>query len=734
MAEEQISGTVVSHIYQNDANGYTVLELETGDGDIFNAVGTLSSLTVGESVTLTGSWTVHPNYGRQFKAESIEREQIKTADEQYNYLASGAIRGIRAATARRIVEAFGEETFTVISENPKRLASIKGISLERAKEISEEFNKKFSEREIIISLEKYGISPSESIRIYKALGNKAVEDVERNPYIICDETIGMSFEKAETVAERFENKPDEIYRNSAGIIHVLNHNLANGHTCVPRKKLIPPCVSLLNIEEESVENAIDIMIENKSIVCKSVRGMPYIFLKDMYAAENKCAKQLVFRRKFSSSGNTVADERIQQVEIISGIVYNDIQKRAIRTAVEKGILVLTGGPGTGKTTTIRAIISLFENDGIDTVLCAPTGRAAKRMSELTGCEAKTIHRLLEAEWDQNDKPVFSRNAQNPIEADALIVDEVSMVDVRLFADLLDALPLGCRLIMVGDSDQLPPVGAGNVLHDIINSGIIPVVELNEVFRQAMQSAIVVSAHKIVRGEMPDLTVRDSDFFFLKRNNPFTTAETIADLCCRRLPEAYKYSPFNDIQVLSPSRIGETGTVNLNKRLQEVLNPQSGGKKEFPHAGRIFREGDKIMQTKNNYDIEWTSSADGSTGMGIFNGDIGIIRKIDIVNAYMKISFDDKDVTYPIENAQQLEHAYAITVHKSQGSEFKAVIIPVCGIPERLAYRNLIYTAVTRARENLLLVGDENCLRSMIENNSKTRRYSALHDFLLMENN
>ena len=375
---------------------------------------------------------------------------------------------------------------------------------------------------------------------------------------------------------------------------------------------------------------------------------------------------------------------------------------------------------------------MFNNDGIETVLCAPTGRAAKRMSELTGYEAKTIHRLLEVEWDKHDKPVFTRNAQNPIDADALIVDELSMVDVRLFEALLEALPIGCRLVMVGDSDQLPPVGAGNVLQDIINSGIIPVVELNEVFRQAMQSSIVVNAHKIVHGEMPDLSIHNSDFFFLSRKSPFTAAETIADLCCRRLPEAYKYSSFNDIQIIAPSRIGESGTVNLNKRLQSVLNPQSSGKKEFSSAGRIFREGDKIMQTKNNYDIEWESSADGTKGMGIFNGDIGIIKKIDILNAYMNISFDDKDVLYPLENAVQLEHTYAITVHKSQGSEFKAVIIPVCGIPEKLAYRNLLYTAVTRAREILILVGDENCVFSMISNNSKAKRYSALQDFLIME--
>ena len=729
---EQITGTVYSVTFRNDTNGYTVLELETGDGDIFTAVGSLPPLVAGERAAFNGSWTVHPSYGRQFKIEGFERLQIKTADEQYGYLASGAIKGIREATARRIVEAFGEETFDVISNDPVRLSSIKGISKERAAEISEEFNKTFAEREIIISLEKYGISAAESVKIYKVLGNKAVEEIERNPYIICEDVVGMSFEKAESVAAGFAEKPDSVYRNTAGVKYVLNHNLFNGHTCVPREKLIEPCMDLLGVDRETVEKAIDTLVEKKGAVAETVRGKPYVFLNEMYKAESDCAKQLTFRKKFSASGNTATDERIQQIEVISGICYNDVQKRAIRTAVEKGLLVLTGGPGTGKTTTIRAIINLFVKDGIETVLCAPTGRAAKRMSELTGYEAKTVHRLLEVEWDKNDKPVFTRNAGNPIDADALIVDEVSMVDVRLFASLLDALPLNCRLVMVGDSDQLPPVGAGNVLHEIFASGIVPVVELNEVFRQALQSSIVVNAHKIVKGEMPDLTVRDSDFFFMERKNPFAAAETVSELCCKRLPGAYGYSPLGDIQVIAPSRIGETGTVNLDKRLQAVLNSPSKSKREFLSAGRVFREGDKIMQTKNNYDIEWESSADGSTGLGIFNGDIGIIKKIDTANAFMNISFDDKDVVYPLENAQQLEHAYAITVHKSQGSEFKAVIVPVCGIPDRLAYRNLLYTAVTRARELLIAVGDENCVRKMAANNTKAKRYSALQDFLVME--
>ncbi len=732
---EQLSGTIESITYQNKENGYTVLDLLTGDGDIFTAVGTIGAVYTGEKVTFTGEWAVHSNYGRQFRVESVEREGVNTTEDQYNYLASGQIKGVRVKTAQMIIEKFGENTFDVIRNCPERLATIKGISKKRALEISEDFIMKSSERDIIISLEKYGISPSESLRIFSALGAGAPEIIRRNPYIICDEAIGMSFEKAEQIADMVDGAPDPEYRMTAGIKYVLEHNLSNGHTCVPVEKLYAPCRTLLGDEagRDEIDKYIAVLNSRKATVTEIINEKQYIFLNELYKAEINCAKELIFRKNFAVSGNKVTDERIERIEVISGICYNPIQKKAIKTAVEQGLLILTGGPGTGKTTTVRAIINLLLDDGIETVLCAPTGRAAKRMSELTGYEAKTIHRLLEVEWDENDKPVFTRNKRNPIEANAVIVDELSMVDVRLFASLLDALPLGCRLIMVGDSDQLPPVGAGNVLQDIISSSIMPVVKLTEVFRQAMESAIVVNAHKIVRGEMPDLTLRDSDFFFMERNTVLAAGETVCELCASRLPKAYGYSPLNDIQVITPSRVGEAGCVSLNARIQSIVNPKSAAKKEFGNSGRIFREGDKVMQIKNNYDLEWKSAADSSTGLGIFNGDIGIIRKIDFGSAVMDIRFDERDVEYPLENASQLDLAYAVTVHKSQGSEFRAVVMPVCGVPEKLAYRNLLYTAVTRAREMLILVGSERTVCAMVENNSKAKRYSALGHFLISEN-
>lgn len=733
MDEERISGVVDSITYQNSENGYTVLDIETSDGDIFTAVGLLSSLIPGEHVTLEGSWMVHSSYGRQFKVETVEREKIKTADDQYNYLASGAIKGIREGMARKLIEAFGEETFDIIEHDPVRLASIKGISKHKAIEISEYFCMKFAEREIIISLEQYGITPSESMKLYGVFGSKAVEVIERNPYIVCDENIGAGFERAEAIACRLREAPDENYRLAAGVKYVLYHNLSNGHTCIPREKLLKPCGSLLEKNAEEIDKTISFLAEKKEIICDDVNGKEFVFLPDLYVAEMNCARELNCRKYGCATGSIVSDESIEKAELISGICYNSIQRIAIRTAVEQGLLVLTGGPGTGKTTTIRAILSLFDDNGVETVLAAPTGRAAKRMSELTGREAKTIHRLLEVEWDKYDHPVFVRNRRNPIVADAIIVDELSMVDVRLFASLLDALPMGCRIIMVGDSDQLPPVGAGNVLHDIILSKILPVVELKEVFRQAMESEIVVNAHKIVRGEIPDLFVRDNDFFFLERTSAAAAADTIKDLCNTRLPNAYNFSAFDDIQVIAPSKIGETGTSNLNNLLQASLNPPSSKKKEFKSSGRIFREGDKVMQIKNNYDIEWKSISDGMTGLGIFNGEIGVIKSIDIGGAAVNIRFDDKDVVYPMENATQLELAYAITVHKSQGSEFRAVIVPMIGIPEKLAYRNLLYTAVTRAREILIIVGSRSQLVAMINNNVKSKRYSALQSFLVTEN-
>ncbi|MBE6771348.1 MAG: ATP-dependent RecD-like DNA helicase [Ruminococcaceae bacterium] len=723
-----VSGVVEYITYQNIENGYTVLEFSS-DGELFTATGNVSDLYIGEKVAFTGRWIVHPTFGKQLKIELCQREMPETAADMLSYLSSGIIKGIKEKTAQKIVERFGEDTFFIIENHPERLAEIRGISKERAREISTEFSRRAAEREALISLEKYGMTTAECLRVFKVFGSRSVETVERNPYLLCSEGIGITFEKACAIADCLPVPPADEYRISAGIIYVVRHNLYNGHTCLPREKLIPPCCDLLGTSAEYIENELDKLIEQKQLVSENLSSRDFIFLPDIYNSEKRAASTVLFMKHFAPKCFDNIDEQIDKTELISGVLYNEQQRLAIKLAVEKGILILTGGPGTGKTTTLRGILKVFENQGLEVALAAPTGRAAKRMSELTGREAQTIHRLLEVEWDRHDRPVFQRNKRNPLSAGAVIIDELSMVDIVLFSSLLDALPIGCRLVMVGDSDQLPPVGAGNVLHDMINSKALPVVELKEVFRQAMESLIVTNAHKIVKGELPEIAVTDKDFFFLERNIPFSASKTVAELCSERLPKAYGYSPAEDIQVLCPSRKGEAGTVNINKLLQKALNPPAKHKREHLFGQRIFREGDKLMQVKNNYNIPWTGS--DKEGLGVFNGDIGILEKIDEGAHTLYIKFDDRVAEYPFEGSNELEHAYAVTVHKSQGNEFEAVVMPVVGVVDQLAYRNLLYTAVTRAKKLMILVGSKNTVERMVNNNSKAKRYSALKSFIML---
>lgn len=728
--EEIVSVTgVVEYItYRNSENGYTVLEFSS-DGELYTATGTVGELYCGERVTFTGQWTVHPTFGKQLKIEATCREMPETAADMLSYLSSGIIKGVKEKTAQKIVERFGEETFSIIENAPLRLAEIKGISKDRAREISDEFRKRAAEREALISLERYGMTTAECLRVFKVYGPKSVDIVERNPYLLCSEGIGITFEKACDIASKLPVPPADEYRIAAGIIYVVRHNLYNGHTCIPRKKLIIPCTSLLSCTEDCIEIQLDKLIEQKQLVSDVIYGREFIFMPDIYDAEKRAASSVLFMKQFAPKCLDDIDAQINNAELISGVCYNDMQRLAIKLAVEKGILILTGGPGTGKTTTLRGILKVFESQGLEVALAAPTGRAAKRMSELTGRDAQTVHRLLEVEWDRNDRPVFQRNRRNPLNAGAVIIDELSMVDIVLFSSLLDALPIGCRLVMVGDSDQLPPVGAGNVLHDMINSKALPVVELTEVFRQAMESLIVTNAHKIVRGEFPEITKTDKDFFFLERTSPFLASRTVTELCSERLPKAYNYSPSDDIQVLCPSRKGEAGTVNLNKYLQAAINPQAKHKREHQFGQRIFREGDKLMQIKNNYNISWTSSE--KEGLGVFNGDIGVLDKIDEAAHVLYVRFDDKIAEYPFDGSNELEHAYAVTVHKSQGNEFEAVVMPVAGVVDQLAYRNLLYTAVTRAKKLMILVGTRSTVERMVANNSKAKRYSALKSFIML---
>lgn len=723
---EELCGVVEDVTYRREDTGFTVMDI-FADDEYVTVVGVLPELSEGESVRLRGTWGYHATFGKQFKAQLCERSMPSSSADLLRYLSSGAVKGIGPATAKKIIERFGENSFDVLENQPERLADIKGISLKKAKDISKIFNEQFAVRQIMISLERFGMTTHECLEAYKLYGANAVDMIKANPYALCSDIVGMGFERADAIASALPEPPDRAYRVSAGIVHVVKYNLNNGHTCVPRKKLIAPSSGLLEADEDTIEAAIDALVESGRLISQMMNGKEFLFLPQIYSAEKLAAQRILVMTKFPPAGRVTVEEDIEKIEKEENIHYESKQREAILTAANKGILILTGGPGTGKTTALNGILKLFELDGIDVALTAPTGRAAKRMSEITGKEAKTIHRLLEVEWDKHDRPYFSRNARNPISAGAVIVDELSMVDISLFASLLDALPLGCRLIMVGDSDQLPAVGAGSVLHDLILSGVLPVVELKEVFRQAMQSRIVTNAHKIVSGQMPELHDKNNDFFFMKRNSAYDTAATVAELCTVRLPKAYSYSPINDIQVLCPSRKGETGTVSLNKRLQAVINPPSPEKKELQSGSRIFREGDKVMQIKNNYNIIWTK--DSEEGTGVFNGDIGTVKKIDKANGCLAVWFDDKEAVYSTDNLQELEHAYAITVHKSQGNEFNAVVIPVMGVVPQLCYRNLLYTAVTRAKKLMVMVGSEKQIRDMVENNTRSKRYSALKFFL-----
>lgn len=729
--EETITASVEEITFQNDTNGFTVMDVSMDD-DYFTAVGVMPGVSAGETVTLTGNFTIHQSFGRQFKVTAFSRCMPETSSQIYKYLASGVIRGIGPKKAVAIVDRFGAQTLEILDTAPERLASIKGISEEQAKNIGEEFKKQYAMRTVMLALEKYGFSATECIKIYRRLGINAVSKVEENPYMLCGLGIGITFERAEAIEAQLPQKPLPDYRTAEGIVHVVRHNAnAQGHTCIPREKLLKPCSDLLSVTQDEIDIAIDKLVNTGQLKMHIIDGKEFIFLPTAYKSERKIADKIDVIANFPPQGAPRLANWIDEIEKANGIKYEEQQRLAIATAAKKGLLVLTGGPGTGKTTTIKGIISIFEHQNLDIALAAPTGRAAKRMSEVTGMEAKTIHRLLEVEWDEEDKPCFRRNIENPLECNALILDELSMIDIHLFANLLEALPLGCRLILVGDSDQLPPVGSGNVLHDLILSKMLPVVCLTQVFRQALESKIVTNAHKIVKGESPDLNNDNKDFFHLERPNPITSAQTVVSLCSERLPAAYGWDALSDIQVICPSKKGEVGTQNLNRLLQAALNPPHKSKGELTVAGQVFRSGDKVMQVKNNYNIEWESKDD--KGRGIFNGDIGIIKSIDVKNGTVKVDFDGREALIAGENLIELELAYAVTVHKSQGSEFKAVVLPVISLVPNLAYRNLLYTAVTRAKDMLVTVGSAEQIEYMTANDKKAKRYSALKSFLKEKN-
>ncbi len=725
---EIISGTVTRVVFSSAETGFTVLELENS-GFTETVVGEFRDVGVGEELEITGKFTVHSVYGQQFKASGFVKTLPSGSAAILRYLSSGAIKGIGPATAKKIVALFGDSTFDIMENEPQRLAVVKGISLQKAKQISEEIAGKRSLRELCMRLARYGLSADDSVSAFKVLGENAAERIEENPYLLCRQGLDFEFERADGIAEKLGLPMDSSDRLSAAIIYVIRHNLLNGHTCIPREKAVDIAAKLTDSDSRRVDDAVELLISEKQVYSVVCDGVEFTALAEEYLCEQYIANRLKTELSLGNREKPVSDGEIKRVERELGIEFEELQRQAVAESVEAGIFVLTGGPGTGKTTTVNGIIRIMENRGLKVALAAPTGRAAKRMTELCGKEAKTVHRLLEVGTSDDGKThMFTRSEKNPLDFDAVIIDEMSMVDAVLFDALLKALRLGTRLVLVGDSDQLPSVGAGNVLKDILASECFSSVKLTKVFRQALKSMIVVNAHRIIDGEELVLDRRDADFFMLESRTPQKAAELVADLCCRRLPEAYGFSPTEDIQVLCPSKKMELGTVNLNTILQKRLNPAVEGVPEIEFKGFTLRKGDKVMQIKNNYDIVWEDDS-GDAGVGVFNGDVGVLEDIDVQNRTLTVRFIDRVAQYVGEEVHQLEPAYAVTVHKSQGSEYDCVILPILDFPYQLKYRNLLYTAVTRAKKLLVVVGSQEVLKAMAQNDRKSTRYTALKTLL-----
>ncbi len=721
-----LSGTVDEVVYVNPETGFAVITLET-DEELLPVVGELYGVSAGEELKLTGSYSSHPKFGRQFKALAFERSLPAGAAAIRKFLSSGAVKGIGAVLAGRIVDQFGDDTLDILEQTPGRLTEVKGISPKKAEALTAELRQLFGMRTVMMFLTSYGMTPAEGVRVWKKWGVIAIDIVKDNPYLLCGDDIGAEFKKADDIALSLGMEPSCSKRLFGAVAHVLRHNLRNGHTCLARDTIVDLASRLLGeVGKDDIEADIDQRLEDEELFSIQ-RNRSYLFLPSLYGAERYIALRLSMMLKNRFFVQRDIGRMVDDVEKEKGIRYESLQREAIAQALQQSILILTGGPGTGKTTTLNAIIDLLEAEGLTIAVAAPTGRAAKRASEVTGRDAKTIHRLLEVDFGSKEQLRFVHNEQNPLKADVVVIDEMSMVDTVLFEALLRGCKMGCKLVLVGDSDQLPSVGAGNILRDLIDSGCIPTVELRQVFRQAAQSLIVTNAHRIVSGEYPDLSVKNNDFFFLGRSSAEAAAQTVTELVSKRLPKSYGFSPTADIQVLTPQRKGELGVYTLNDCLQEALNPKQPGRREYKGPFCTFREGDKVLQTRNNYDIEWDK--DGEKGMGIYNGDIGIIRAIDLPAATMTLDFDDRVCTYTFDMAAELELAYAITVHKSQGSEYDAVVLPILGGYDKLYFRNLLYTAVTRAKKMLIIVGRESRVRDMVDNNRKMYRYTGLRHFL-----
>ena len=721
-----LQGTVHKISYRNEQNGYTVATVRAGRENV-TVVGVMPFLSEGESASFNGEYVVHPAYGKQFSVSEYERKTPETAAAILKYLSSGAIKGVGQSTAIKIVEKFGADSLSLIENNPSELAVINGISLNKALQIGAEYKKQFGLKEITILLSPYGVSPERCVKVYKALGADCVKKIRDNPYILLKYDLDFSFEVTEKMAFDFGISADDEQRLFAGIEYILKSNLLNGHTALPKSKVLPVAAKLLESDYYRLQSIVAKMAAVFEISVKTVAGEEFLSLPEYFAAEEYIAARIKVSDSHSFFEH-IDELEIDYVENKLGIKFEKKQREAISLAFNNNIMILTGGPGTGKTTALNGIIELLERRDVDVILAAPTGRAAKRMTELTGREAKTIHRLLEAEWVDGGKTRFARNERNPLPCDVLIVDEASMLDTLLFESLMRAVKLTCKIILVGDCDQLPSISAGNVLGDLMQSGKVPFVALTEVFRQSKESLIVNNAHIIINGQKPDLTNKNGDFFFLRRESTPAVLDTVLDLCQSRLPESYGFDSKRDIQVICPSRKFEAGSLNINNLLQQLLNPNAANSPHLSYKGVYFYKGDKVMQIKNNYDLTWEKE-DGETGFGVFNGDVGFIIDLNAVAGSMRVLYEDRVVTYTTDALSEIELAYAITVHKSQGSEFDCVIVPLFSVPAPLAYRNLLYTAITRAKKLFIAVGDAGQFYKMCENDKKTLRYTLLKEFL-----
>lgn len=727
----ELSGSVEDVIYKNADNGYTVINLGCDEG-LIAVVGNLGDVNEGERLSLRGGWITSPKYGRQFKAAMCERSMPETESEISAYLGSGVIKGLGPAIAKKIVKQFGTEALDIIDNDCMQLTVIKGITSDKALYISNEYHKITGVNEVIKFLGEYNFGPAHAISVWSAFEHDSIKQIKTNPYILCTSGIDIDFRSVDRMAADLGFDAENSDRVRAGIVYVLHENANAGHTCLPTEKLRESVCDNLGIERRQFESCLDDCEEKDWVVRITLGNREFVYLPEYYLAETYIAKKLAFMLRTSAQYEKDYSDEIRGVEFSENIQYEDLQRAAISACLTGSVFILTGGPGTGKTTTLNGVIKILKAQKKRILLCAPTGRAAKRMSDLTGEPARTIHRLLEVDFTAKGELKFKRNETNPLPADVVIADEMSMVDALLMCSLVRAIKPTSKFIMVGDSNQLPSVGAGNVLKDLIASHYIPSVELKEIFRQAAQSLIVTNAHRIVNGEFPVLDDRQNDFFFMNKSLESDIAGLVIQLAKQRLPDTYGFSPIDDIQVLCPTKMGMAGTKELNKQLQSALNPPSQNKAELKFFDVIFRTGDKVMQTKNDYDVLWTKN--NEKGSGIFNGDIGIIRSVDRFSQNVTIDFDGRVAIYTSEMLRRLEHAYAITIHKSQGSEYDAVIIPITAFTHNLLYRNLLYTGVTRAKKMIIVIGTKELVKTMVDNNRKMLRYSLLRPLLEIEMN